>query len=445
MGPAAPEGIHDMKVLIQWSVFVMLSARAIAVADSVITLVPASAPGWRAHVVDFDGIPSFAAPGFDDGAWVSASAPFSSGGCGYGGASNWPLGTDLLLRRVIFVPLPCSLRCSAAIDNDVRMFLDGVPLGGWSVFEGCDSSFRYQAVVDVASPGFHLLAVRARDRGVASYLDVAVEARPSSDCNADGIDDAAQCQNGSLPDFNGNSIPDCCEAGSPCVVGNYPVQWRLGQGGNGHWYQRRDGDLPEWPAAAVHSRQIGGYLASITTAAENEFVAGVAYQGDLSGKMGPLLGGFKDGAGQFRWVTGEPFSFLAFGPGEPNGGLAEPYLHFKVYGSPGTPAWNDVGGWWSYLVEWSSDCDEDGIVDKGQILRGQLPDTNNNGIPDGCEVPSCIDADIYRDFNVNGADLGILLSQWGPNTPLTESDLNRDGAVDGLDLGLLLSFWGPCL
>lgn len=49
MGPVAPEGIHDMKVLIQWSVFVMLSARAIAVADSVITLVPASAPGWRAH------------------------------------------------------------------------------------------------------------------------------------------------------------------------------------------------------------------------------------------------------------------------------------------------------------------------------------------------------------------------------------------------------------
>jgi hypothetical protein len=58
--------------------------------------------------------------------------------------------------------------------------------------------------------------------------------------------------------------------------------------------------------------------------------------------------------------------------------------------------------------------------------------------------PTCFDADIYRDFNVNGADLGILLSQWGPNTPLTESDLNRDGSVDGVDLGILLSYWGTC-
>lgn len=61
-----------------------------------------------------------------------------------------------------------------------------------------------------------------------------------------------------------------------------------------------------------------------------------------------------------------------------------------------------------------------------------------------CDSTSCRDADIYRDFNVNGADLGILLSQWGPNTPLTESDLNEDGVVNGADLGLLLSFWGPC-
>jgi hypothetical protein len=63
------------------------------------------------------------------------------------------------------------------------------------------------------------------------------------------------------------------------------------------------------------------------------------------------------------------------------------------------------------------------------------------GAPRG---PTCIDADIFRDFNVNGADLGILLSQWGPNTPLTRSDLNRDGVVDGADLGIFLSFWGPC-
>jgi hypothetical protein len=53
-------------------------------------------------------------------------------------------------------------------------------------------------------------------------------------------------------------------------------------------------------------------------------------------------------------------------------------------------------------------------------------------------------ADLFRDFNVNGADLGILLSQWGPNTALTVSDINSDGVVNGADLGILLSFWGAC-
>jgi hypothetical protein len=65
-------------------------------------------------------------------------------------------------------------------------------------------------------------------------------------------------------------------------------------------------------------------------------------------------------------------------------------------------------------------------------------------IPAVPTTPNCVSSDIYRDYNVNGADLGILLSQWGPNTSLTESDLNSDGGVDGADLGLLLSFWGPC-
>jgi hypothetical protein len=102
------------------------------------------------------------------------------------------------------------------------------------------------------------------------------------------------------------------------------------------------------------------------------------------------------------------------------------------------------GDGWRYVLEWSADCNNDGVVDKGQIIQGQLQDVNADGVPDVCQEPSCIDADIFRDFNVNGADLGILLSQWGPNTPLTRSDLNRDGVVDGSDLGIFLSFWGPC-
>jgi hypothetical protein len=62
----------------------------------------------------------------------------------------------------------------------------------------------------------------------------------------------------------------------------------------------------------------------------------------------------------------------------------------------------------------------------------------------GCNTTTCVDADLFRDFNVNGADLGILLSQWGPANPNTVSDINHDGVVNGADLAYLLSSWGPC-
>ena len=52
--------------------------------------------------------------------------------------------------------------------------------------------------------------------------------------------------------------------------------------------------------------------------------------------------------------------------------------------------------------------------------------------------------DLFDDQQVNGADLGILLSQWGLSNANTVSDINHDDRVDGSDLGLLLSNWGPC-
>jgi hypothetical protein len=51
---------------------------------------------------------------------------------------------------------------------------------------------------------------------------------------------------------------------------------------------------------------------------------------------------------------------------------------------------NSVGGCWydvfSAFVEWDADCNGDGIVDYGQILRGELADLNSNGVPDICEL-----------------------------------------------------------
>ncbi len=53
---------------------------------------------------------------------------------------------------------------------------------------------------------------------------------------------------------------------------------------------------------------------------------------------------------------------------------------------------------------------------------------------------STVRADLDCSGQVDGADLGLLLSAWG--TPNPQADIDNDGIVGGPDLGLLLSRWG---
>jgi hypothetical protein len=50
--------------------------------------------------------------------------------------------------------------------------------------------------------------------------------------------------------------------------------------------------------------------------------------------------------------------------------------------------------------------------------------------------------DLNADGVVDGADLAIVLSNWGVS--ICDADLNASGLVDGLDLGALLGSWGLC-
>jgi len=54
------------------------------------------------------------------------------------------------------------------------------------------------------------------------------------------------------------------------------------------------------------------------------------------------------------------------------------------------------------------------------------------------ELPATNPADLNGDGVVDGADLGILLKNWGGRGL---GDLNDDGVVDGSDLGILLEHW----
>jgi hypothetical protein len=143
------------------------------------------------------------------------------------------------------------------------------------------------------------------------------------------------------------------------------------------------------------------------------------------------------------WAQGEPNDHEACGPGG-----EERYLAFL------TPAsWNDIQdsyncyyGWLvpSLIVEWSADCNADGIVDYGQILDGTFADLNGNGVPDPCEVDPC-PGDINQSGVVNAVDISMILSSWGTNGgKFPRTDTNQDGIVDAQDLAVVLGGWGNC-
>ena len=234
------------------------------------------------------------------------------------------------------------------------------------------------------------------------------------------------------------------------------VQWRVEDGGNGHWYALT-APVVNWSAAQTRAADVGGHLATIASAEENAFAAGVAIGENVAYIGAHQLPGSPEPFGGWTWITGEPWSYQSWhfnmddapcgyssGPGE------QQYLWIHT----AVRQWDDVNdvdfpncelvpkrG----IIEWSADCNSDGIVDYGQILQGQLADADANGIPDLCEAPTCTDADLTENGIVDGADLGAVLAFWGPvGTVLPQADIDGDGQVNGADLGILLSFWGPC-
>jgi len=224
------------------------------------------------------------------------------------------------------------------------------------------------------------------------------------------------------------------------------VQWRVEDGGNGHWYQV-DPQLRSWSDANSLAIGGGGHLATVQSAEENAFVFALTTTPPPGINRSCWLGGYQEpgscepGCG-WRWVTQEPFNFTLWAPGEPNNDVDnENCLHIWV-----TDRWNDARP--SFLsesvIEWSADCNSDGIVDYGQILDGSLSDVNADGVPDACQAP-CVPSDLNNDGAVDGSDLGALLSDWGPAAGQgTRADANGDGIVNGADLGTLLANWGPC-
>jgi hypothetical protein len=133
-----------------------------------------------------------------------------------------------------------------------------------------------------------------------------------------------------------------------------------------------------WAAASDSARARGGYLATITSQPENDFVFGLVCSCDYWYSRpgshvwaGPWLGGRQRfGAPEpdsgWEWVTGEKFSFVNWSPGQPNNVGDQDAINFGESPYFWLPTWNDVSSLDTalrgYVVELSAESTTIGLL-----------------------------------------------------------------------------------
>ena len=153
-------------------------------------ILPYLSEGYRYLVGPHNHTVGFESPEFDDSGFLIGDAAF--GECWDGVPPDcfcpldstvrtpWPLNTDILLRKTFFLPRGAfDVKVHVAIDNLIQVFVNGVEISkGMQSRHGCARRDYY--IFSVPSKilvyGTNLLAVRARDVSVISYVDLQVTA-----------------------------------------------------------------------------------------------------------------------------------------------------------------------------------------------------------------------------------------------------------------------------
>jgi hypothetical protein len=123
---------------------------------------------------------------------------------------------------------------------------------------------------------------------------------------------------------------------------------------NGHYYALFVSEEISWSdaldqAIETNIKDCLGYLATVPSAEENDFlIQNFGSEIGTSG-YGFWLGGYQDpgvypAAEGWKWVTGEPWNYTNWGPGEPNdsyGPASEQHLDIQGFPDSGVGTWND--------------------------------------------------------------------------------------------------------
>jgi len=151
------------------------------------------------------------------------------------------------------------------------------------------------------------------------------------------------------------------------------VQWTVESGGNGHWYEYVPVEHCSWTEAASLASQRSyqgfvGYLATITSAEENEF-----WWNSLGQPSFVWLGGRQsesgaEPAGGWQWITGEEWGYENWGAGQPDDG----FLEYDFLGNRDSgPEWYDrlesPTRAFGYIVEYSESVIQNDVMSWGDV------------------------------------------------------------------------------
>ncbi len=186
-----------------------------------------------------------------------------------------------------------------------------------------------------------------------------------------------------------------------------PVQWRVEDGGNGHFYEYvADVGIPWITANAIAGVRsfggVAGHLATVTSQGENDFLA-ASYGFDLydSGWLGGRRDASLPAAEVWQWVTGESWSYVNWAPGYPRAaGSGTDYVSMWGYGAPAERRWrwyddnNNSAPQYThgYFVEYAV------AADSGfrQYMLGDVDGVNYNGAGSADDV--YIDPDVLANL-----------------------------------------------
>jgi hypothetical protein len=206
------------------------------------------------------------------------------------------------------------------------------------------------------------------------------------------------------------------------LVANFPRvpalvtmgHWPALLGGNDHFYESVAGAVDfSWNSANALATVAGGYLATVTSAAENATVFQLIKDrpelwtrrpsGD---SWGPWLGGLQpagstEPGGGWSWVTGEPFSYTHWAPGEPsNTQPGEDRVHYIGKLSSVGDTWNDKAsldlGVAGFIAEYEQ------RLDPAPILELKFDETGFDAPSTGLNTNAArllVDAAVSRDLH----------------------------------------------